>query len=667
MMKKNILLFLLLILCGRGLYSQTMSVESFVQVQQDLDARVNHVVYDQNGEKCALIKIETIEKGFVFDIGQLGVKEVLEDKVAEIWVYIPQRAMRIHIQHPNLGHLEYEFPLVIREATVYRLKLTSSKVRTIIEETAGGQYLVLHTSPKEVEIQIDNQVPMPIENGEHSIFLPTGQHTCTVKSQHYHSQTFSFTAVDGQETQNKHVELQANYGYLEINSNVKAVVEIDGISVGETPLTTAPLTLGTHSLRVTSAGYSTYEQQFVLAEGRQTKTYDVNLIPYFSIVTIQTKNADEEIFLNDEYKGTGTWQGKLMPATYLVKCERKGHRPTIKQLVVAANTPQSIILEAPSPMYGKIRVESNPIAAEVWLDGKFLGKTPNIFSEVLAGEGEIVLRKDGYLDETQIVNIQEGKIAQANVFLQKNKVTTGALQVNAVQDDVKVWSAGKFLGYAGTVITGLSPNIKYVTLSKSGYESTVREVNIIAGKMDVIYVSMEEIAVETKTVEEKSPLPTTILLNGHLNMGPETLSLSGIVAGDITMRMAGAMIGGVKRNGLYFKYLYESNIPIESLTTEEWLSEGSHIVTAGYLLRVSGRKSANENCGLFLYTGLGYGNFLTDNVSDNESYYQKDVDSRITELVFDCGVIIQLLGIDVSLGASYFSEWTFECGCGIMI
>ena len=50
-----------------------ISVKSFKELTQDLDARVNYPVIDQNGQKCALVKVVTTENDFSFDNGQLGV------------------------------------------------------------------------------------------------------------------------------------------------------------------------------------------------------------------------------------------------------------------------------------------------------------------------------------------------------------------------------------------------------------------------------------------------------------------------------------------------------------------------------------------------------------------------------------------------------------------
>ena len=86
--------------CSVAAYSQKMSVESFKLDETDLTANLaGTTVLDQNGEKCALIKIFTTETGFSFDVGSLGVVKT-EQKVGEIWVYVPFGIKKIVLSHP---------------------------------------------------------------------------------------------------------------------------------------------------------------------------------------------------------------------------------------------------------------------------------------------------------------------------------------------------------------------------------------------------------------------------------------------------------------------------------------------------------------------------------------------------------------------------------------
>lgn len=105
-------------------YTQTMNVESFELAEMDLTANTaGTIVYDQNGDKCALIKIETIENGFSFDVGTLGVMKT-EQHVGEIWLYVPEGVKRISISHPNYEKIrDYDLGLSVKKSRTYIMKL----------------------------------------------------------------------------------------------------------------------------------------------------------------------------------------------------------------------------------------------------------------------------------------------------------------------------------------------------------------------------------------------------------------------------------------------------------------------------------------------------------------------------------------------------------------
>ena len=86
-MKKG-LLFICLFILSWSIFAQNIVVESFVHVETDLTANLEGTtVLDQNGEKCALIKVRSNPptKDFIFDVGQLGIQEVRYDG-PDIWL-----------------------------------------------------------------------------------------------------------------------------------------------------------------------------------------------------------------------------------------------------------------------------------------------------------------------------------------------------------------------------------------------------------------------------------------------------------------------------------------------------------------------------------------------------------------------------------------------------
>ena len=125
-MKRILLILSTLIAFVTTLQGQSLSVASFNELPNDLDARGNYPMTDQHtSKKYAILKVVTTETGFTFDIGMLSIGGTRQE-VSEVWVYSPEGTKKIKIAHPQLGQLKtddgyYWFPQPIQAACCYRM------------------------------------------------------------------------------------------------------------------------------------------------------------------------------------------------------------------------------------------------------------------------------------------------------------------------------------------------------------------------------------------------------------------------------------------------------------------------------------------------------------------------------------------------------------------
>ena len=177
MNKSKIIFTIIISLFINTAIAQNISVKSFELLGNDLTANtVGTIELDQNGEKSALIKVVTTQTGFSFDCGSIGIVKTIQ-KPSEIWVYVPQGARRITISHPRLGILRnYEFPIPIDRARTYEMVLTTGQVQTVVQQDAGGQYLIMKITPPSAIVKIDD-IEAISENGVVSKFLHYGKQT----------------------------------------------------------------------------------------------------------------------------------------------------------------------------------------------------------------------------------------------------------------------------------------------------------------------------------------------------------------------------------------------------------------------------------------------------------------------------------------------------------
>ncbi len=163
--------------------AQTMSVTEFKYDETDLTANTaGTIVLDQNGDKCALIKIESTEFGFSFDVGSLGVQKT-EQHTGEVWVYVPEGVKRISISHPKLEKIrDYDLGLSVKRAKTYIMKLHVLKPESA--NVGGLGTIDVKATPVGAEVFIDD-ISVGKSPTSFSKLIP-GKHKVTIKHEGYY-------------------------------------------------------------------------------------------------------------------------------------------------------------------------------------------------------------------------------------------------------------------------------------------------------------------------------------------------------------------------------------------------------------------------------------------------------------------------------------------------
>ena len=188
---KRLISFLLLVFCFLAMQAQNLVVQSFRMDESDLTANTaGTIVMDQNGQKCALIKVETTQTGFSFDAGSLGVAKT-EQKVGEIWVYVPEGVKRLTISHQQFGVLrDYDLGQTLKRAKTYILKLNAVEVKT----APKTQKLIINYTPVNAMVLVDSK---PYKgNGRIETSLPLGSHNYIIAAEGYETIEGSFKLTE---------------------------------------------------------------------------------------------------------------------------------------------------------------------------------------------------------------------------------------------------------------------------------------------------------------------------------------------------------------------------------------------------------------------------------------------------------------------------------------
>lgn len=450
---KKFYLCLFLLIFGLLAHAQNqdkkISVADFYYAENDLTARTHGTsVEDQNGNLCALIKVETTEKGlWTFDVGMLGVtKTEMQNEAhsAEIWVYVPFGVTWFTIQHDRFGKLNrYKFPCSIEKGCTYIMQLKTTGPGPSPETVIDQQFLVFNVTPKDAIVTVDGE-PLPVNNGSAEKRVKVGKHEYRIEASDYHTEV-GRVEVKAEKKEELNIVLKPAFGYLKIEGNngilSQATVYVDKSNGAEALKSGMRLGSGQHTVRVIHSKYKPYEQTVTIKDG-ETTNLTVNLGANFSTVTLKV-DGDAEIYVEGERKGIGSWTGDLVAGDYFVECRKQSHRASQRRVTITDRMSGEVItLDSPTPINGRLVVTSTPTKAKTFIDGKLVDETPVQLSAILIGEHTLRLEKEGCAPVVKTFTIEEGK----TLTLEEKLDTGRSVVVKTDRSGDKIYVDGDYVG-----------------------------------------------------------------------------------------------------------------------------------------------------------------------------------------------------------------------------
>lgn len=429
MIKQQLLLIFLFLGISFLSLGQDMSVKSFYLAETDLTANTpGTMVYDQNGNVCALIKVETTLDGFSFDVGSLGVSEV-KRVGGEMWVYVPFGIRKITLSHPQLGIVrDYALPVQIEKGRTYILKLNAA-LGNRTYDSSKKQRMILQVSPADADVEI-NGMPVSLDgNGIYEQEVSFGIYDVIVTSSKYHSVRRQIEINDPTKAQRFNVHLRQAYGWLRISGTGDERMSIDGRSVTFIPNERIELMSGYYKVILEKPLHQPFERTIEIKDSVVCEIEPKFVENYRELEFIVDDGS--EIWLDDVKVGTGRWKGKLEYGAHRIECRKVSHRTTERTLNVDPMTLGPIVLESPEPIYGALMVTSNPSGAKLYVNNEYLGVTPKYFSNILTGDYSIFTEYDHEKSLVEIVKIEEGQGVSLDFDMNQGNTSVNGLLIGS--------------------------------------------------------------------------------------------------------------------------------------------------------------------------------------------------------------------------------------------
>ncbi|MBQ8467312.1 MAG: SUMF1/EgtB/PvdO family nonheme iron enzyme [Prevotella sp.] len=303
------------------------------------------------------------------------------------------------------------------------------------------------------------------KKGEYWVYMSEGSYMLNVKHASFLPLFVNFRDFDIKEVESKvtyvltlvmpqsgPVPVDDGMRYLALSVvPANSYVEIDGLEQQLDGDGTAMIRLsqGSHSYRVKATGYA--EETGTVQIGADKVTKEIRLQSVLAQVRVSCPTPGAQIYVNDQLKGTSPWSGTLSAGNYLFEARLSGYRSGRQSETLAERANRQIEIPALVAITGNLDVSYKPMNAEVWLDGKKLGTSPDVFRNIIVGTHEVELRKDGYKSEKKTVTISEGQTASL----------TGSLTASATSNSYAS-SASSGASIETFTVNGVSFNMVHV-------------------------------------------------------------------------------------------------------------------------------------------------------------------------------------------------------------
>lgn len=380
-----------------------------------------------------------------------------------------------------------------------------------------GAVLFFLLTARSLEIQVDavGEATVTIQGlsvplGQRYLIRP-GEYAVTVTVPGYRDWQQVVTVTDA-DSQQVRVAPSILPGRVSVTSEPPgATVTVAGAIIGQTPLEDLNLEAGATEISLALARHQTSEQVLEVTGRGVEQTLAVTLAPDWAAITVPALPPEATIWVDGEPAGPAGTALELMSGERQVSVQAPGYLDATFDLTVVAEIDQVLEVVELLPAAGILELQSSPVAANVTVDGVFMGLTP-IAVELAPGRNHLIqVSKVGYNRRSLDVALAKGATETRNVVL---KPRLGNVSFRLSPPEAELWINGRRQG-SGDQALDLPAVEQRVEVKLAGYASQRLRVTPREGLGQVVDVQLLTEAEARKaalTPEITSALGQTLVL-----------------------------------------------------------------------------------------------------------------------------------------------------------
>lgn len=173
-----------------------------------------------------------------------------------------------------------------------------------------------------------------------------------------------------------------------------AEVRVDGELIGSTPAS-LELTAGERQLEVRLGGFNAWTRRVNVVADQPQELPKIVLTRADGRVALASTPSEAAVNVDGEFRGRTPLSLRLSPGrSHEIVLSKPGYAAVTRELSVEADSGRRLQLEL-EPLYGAVRIDSDPPNAEIWVDGRRAGVAPAELN-LTAVRHRVEVKLDGY-------------------------------------------------------------------------------------------------------------------------------------------------------------------------------------------------------------------------------------------------------------------------------
>ncbi|MEJ2543455.1 MAG: serine/threonine protein kinase [Calditrichaceae bacterium] len=275
-----------------------------------------------------------------------------------------------------------------------------------------------------------------------------------------------------------------------------AMVFVNGDSIGQTPIDKYQVESSSANILIIKDNYFSIDTLLNI-ESKEPIRIEAQLQPVARL-SFEISPDDASLYINDNPIPKESWSKVLMPVgNHQIELQHEGYETYYGEVRAeqGLNNPIKINLTEEGVFKAEnapvFRINSIPSGASVYLNDKYVGKTPYQSSSLKERFYALRMSKAGYRDITDRFNVTAGESGQISKRL---VALTGSIAVKSDPPGAEIYLAGKSIKrFTPYTLTEVKSGKKTITLKKDGYAEYSTDVDVKTGNTQNIDVALKQL------------------------------------------------------------------------------------------------------------------------------------------------------------------------------